>query len=109
MRAISGRNASCRATSLPIPALAPVINTDFPGGVLIVIPSFLFSSSRGWLNLAVGPRGGYGGQAQLGLGRPSAAASSFPDGRSSEVVSRLEYIIHSATHHMAWRVHFHRY
>src|SRR6201987_4401579 len=39
MRAISGRDASCRATSLPIPALAPVINTDFTGVVLIVIAS----------------------------------------------------------------------
>ena len=29
-RAISGRSASCRATSLPIPALAPVINTVLP-------------------------------------------------------------------------------
>src|SRR5690242_16936659 len=42
MRAISGRNASCRATSLPIPALAPVINTVFPGSVLIGIPSHVW-------------------------------------------------------------------
>ena len=35
MRAISGRDASCRATSLPIPAFAPVINTVFSGVVLI--------------------------------------------------------------------------
>jgi hypothetical protein len=39
MRENSGRNASCRATSLPIPALPPVINTVFPGSVLIGIPS----------------------------------------------------------------------
>src|ERR1700757_1771702 len=35
MRAISGRNAICRAISLPSPTLAPVINTVFSGVVLI--------------------------------------------------------------------------
>src|ERR1700745_3787071 len=48
MWAISGRDASCRATSLPIPALAPVINADFTGGVLIVIASLLFDVQTGW-------------------------------------------------------------
>src|SRR6478609_8514400 len=47
MRAISGRNANCRATSLPIPALAPVINTDFTGVVLIVIASLLVEVQLG--------------------------------------------------------------
>src|ERR1035438_5609315 len=52
MRAMSGRSASCRATSLPIPALAPVISTVFPGSALIVIPSHLLRVQPGWAALA---------------------------------------------------------
>src|ERR1017187_72107 len=52
MRAMSGRRASCRATSLPIPALAPVISTVFPGSALIVIPSHLLRVQPGSTALA---------------------------------------------------------
>src|ERR1035438_5118190 len=51
MRAMSGRSASCRATSLPIPALAPVISTVFPGSALIVFPLIFCGSSQARLLL----------------------------------------------------------
>src|SRR5690349_15336977 len=68
MRANSARNASCRAISLPIPALAPVINTLFPGGVLIGIPLVL-------LDRAVWMRFGPPGRDNPDTAEPGAAAS----------------------------------
>src|SRR3954447_20351754 len=84
MRAISGRDASCRATSLPIPALAPVINTDFTGVVLIVIASLLVEVQPGLAERcgpaagripAAGPCSAWLGPAQRRL--PSATAAGL--------------------------------
>src|SRR5690349_17251300 len=111
MRAISGRDASCRATSLPIPALAPVINTDFAGVVLIVIASLLVEVQPGLAERcgAVRRRGGSGGRALLVLAWPGAAPSPFRDARWPEIATGLEYVIHFTAHHMACRIQCPRY
>src|SRR4051794_27104477 len=101
MWAISGRDANCRATSLPIPALAPVINTDFTGVVLIVIASLLVEVQPGLAVRHGRAAGGVAGRSLLGGARPSTAPSSFRDARKPEIVARLECAIHAARHHMA--------
>src|SRR5689334_14904232 len=108
MWAISGRDASCRATSLPIPALAPVINADFTRVVPIVIASLLVEVQPGSAvrhGRAAGGCGGGGpcsaGRSLLGGARPRTAPSSFRDARKSEIVARVECTIHPTRHHMA--------
>src|SRR4051794_2542326 len=108
MRAISGRDASCRATSLPIPALAPVINADFTGVVLIVMAPLLVEVQPG-LAERCGPAAGRirrPGPARLRLARRSAVF--LPRRPQAEIVPGMERSIHSMEHSMAWHDHFHR-
>src|SRR5690348_8710555 len=75
---ISGRDASCRATSLPIPALAPVINADFTGVVLIVIASLLVDVRPGLAVRHGRAAGGCGGPVPARRGPTQHSAAFLP-------------------------------